>query len=373
MKRLSYYIKKLLTLFLIYFIMFLIVFFSRELADGVRNGISVATNLVLPSMFIFMIFSNAVIRSKYRRIFSLPFRFLGKHLFRISDSYTAIVVLSLVGGYPVGAKLLGDAVRRKEMSPETAERMLCYCVNCGPAFLISGVGASIFGSMELGILLCVSQIAACLAVGFCTSFTFQYRGGFSLSRIPAEHFGKSRPSAELSGAELLVSSVNDAVKSLGIICGFVAAFSSLTPVLSVLLKDWSAGAVCLIQGLLEVTTGCNQLAASSSLNHILLAALFTSFGGICVHLQICAMLKSTGIRMKRFFIYRLVYVSVSLAVVKLAVSCIPGVSQCISINHTIPRETCSVSPAATVFLLILGVMLLFFRKKSVTLEENTAG
>lgn len=355
-------LRKLLILLAVYFVMFLIVFYSRELSNGIKNGINVALNLVVPSMFLFMILSNLIIRSELRDIISRPFRFLAKWVFRIPGRETAIVVLSLVGGYPVGAKLLGDAVQRGEMSPQMAERMLCYCVNCGPAFLISGVGTAIFGSPKLGVYLYLSQIVACLFTGFLNSF--------GMHKHTSAHSPVSQPEPHTGGAVLLVNSVNDAVRSLGVICGFVVAFSACMPLMDLLLQRLNPGWAAVMQGLLEVTNGCNALADYTAPNRILLATVFTAFGGICVHLQVCAMLKSTGIRMGRFFLFRLPYTLVSVGVVELLLRLSPDTVSTISYNHAVRQELYSVSPAAAIFLLFLAIMLLFFSRKSDTIEQK---
>lgn len=352
-RRIQSVLKKSFLLVVVYFVMFLIVFYSKELSEGIKNGINVALNLVIPSMFLFMILSNIIIQSNLSNIVSRPFHFLSKWVFHIPKENITIVVLSLVGGYPVGAKLLGDAVRRGEMSPQLAERMLCYCVNCGPAFLISGVGTAIFGSQKLGLYLYLSQIVACLVTGFLCSF--------GIKRNPQESVPV--PAYSASGSVLIVGAVNDAVRSLGIICGFVVAFSSFMPITELLLHYLNPEYATVLQGLLEVTNGCNNLVDYTASNRILLAAVFTAFGGICVHLQVCAMLKSTGIRMGRFFLYRIPYILVSAGVIQLFLTLFPDTVSTLSYNRSIHQEIYSVSPAAAIFLLLLAVMLLFFTRK----------
>ena len=149
----------------VYLVMFLIVFYSKELSEGIKGGINTSLNLLLPSMLIFLIFSNALMASGLAPLTAAPFRFLSKWVFRIPANGIVIVVLSLVGGYPVGAKLLADGVKEGRITSGTASRMLAYCVNCGPAFLISGVGVGIFRSLRLGVMIYVSQIIACFLTG----------------------------------------------------------------------------------------------------------------------------------------------------------------------------------------------------------------
>lgn len=340
--------------FLIYGVLFLIVFFSKEISAGVASGIQSALGLVIPSLFFFMIASNLLSRSIAGELAAKPFAFLAK-LFRIPPDAVLIVVLSLLGGYPVGAKLLADRVKEGSLSAADGERMLCYCVNCGPAFLISGVGGAIFGNLKAGVYLYLSQVAACLLTGCLCRRTSA--GG------QAVHKPSRRPPL----SQLIVDSVTAAIRSMGTICGFVVAFSALLPFLPLLTSHLPAAATALLQGLLEVTAGCTLLPGGATPYPLLFAAGFTSFGGICVLFQITAMLQGSGIRIKRFFLLRPVYVLTSVllthAFCLLDPTALPAMAQ-----QSGRRELFSVSPAAFAALLLLAVMLLFFHRKDAIIK-----
>lgn len=347
--------RKFFALFTIYFAMFIIIFFSGELSNGIKNGINVSINLVIPSMFIFMIFANVIIKSKLKYIFSRPFRFLAKHIFKISENNIAIVILSLVGGYPVGAKLISNAVNNNEMSKQEASNMLCYCVNCSPAFIISGIGVTLFSNKVIGIYIYISQIIACLVTGFIMSF-------FNKKYIkPCNCITQTK---KTSYSVLFVNSVNDAIKTMIIICGFIVAFSAFTPILCSLLKHFGHEYSYIVQGVWEVTTGCNNLSSLSGQNSILLSTAFLSFGGICVHLQVYAMISKCDINMTKFFITRIVYVLISVVSIKAMLMLSPTALNCVTYNKNITKDIYSVSPAATIFMILLSVILLFFTKKS---------
>ncbi len=349
------YLKKIAILCIVYFVMFLIIFFSKELSAGIKNGIAVSTNLLIPSLLIFMIFSNIVMNSSLKNIISRPFKLLAKYIFKINNNHMSIVILSLIGGYPIGAKLLSNAVKDKHLSVKNAERMLSYCVNCGPAFIISGVGVSLFGSKKIGLIIYLSQVIACLIVGFLSTLFVDTTDNINII---------NDNSNDKNFSTLLVNSVNDSIKSLAIICGFVVAFSSFMPLLSLFLKNINPNYRYLIEGILEVTIGCNNLSNIDSANNIILACAFTAFGGVCVHLQVCAMIKGTGIRMYKFFVFRIIYVFISVSIVNIVLKLSPDTLNCISINHNQSSRIYSVSPTATIFLILLSIILLFFCRKS---------
>lgn len=76
-----------------------------------------------------------------------------------------MILLSLIGGYPVGAKMLAAKSAAGAAGSRTAERLLCFCVNCSPAFLIAGVGIPYFHSVEVGCVLWGSPGGSCSGHG----------------------------------------------------------------------------------------------------------------------------------------------------------------------------------------------------------------
>lgn len=355
--KLSYYSKRIFALFLIYLAMFIIIIFSSDISMGVKNGISISLNLIVPSLFIFMILSNIIIHSYLSDLISIPFRFIGKYLFRISNKNITIVILSLIGGYPIGAKLISDEVKSKNMSVETGQRMINYCVNCGPAFLVTAVGIGVFGSARIGFFLYISQVIACVLIGFITSFSAK-------NEIASANFNAKKNNPKKISSVLIVSAVNDAVKALVVICSFIVAFSALIPIVGVLTTNLDKSFQLLIGGVLEVTNGCSNLNNIGLGNTIILANIFTSFGGVCVYLQILAMLKGSKIKLGKFFLYRIIYIVISSSVMVIFLKLSPQAVSCISMASGYKTFVNSVSPAATIFLIFMCIMMLFFSSKS---------
>lgn len=351
----SYYLKKLTLLSSVYFAMFLIVFFSKELGLGIKNGIAVSLNLIIPSLFIFMIFSNILTNSSLCRLISRPFRMVATHILRITQRQMSIVLLSLIGGYPIGAKLIANEIKHDRMSAKTGSVMLSYCVNCGPAFLISGVGIGIFNNYKIGVIIFISQLIACFSVGFVASFFIKGEPNF----IPMPVTTDKQPLGTL-----MVNSVNEAVKALCVISGFIVAFSAFMPVVAVYTKTLPKELSMLLQGFLEVTTACAALGDWAFGNTIVMAAAFTAFGGMCVLLQVSAMLYGTGVKLRWLLISRVLYTIVSVVIVNFALTLYPNAFVCINLTQSQSSEVYSVSPVATVFMIFLSLMLLFFSRKS---------
>lgn len=268
---------------------------GKEAADGVREGLVLCAQSVIPSLFLFLAFSDFLALTRVSELLAKPFFFLGQ-LLGAPTCAASVFLLSLVGGYPVGARMLAQMVKTGQISPKTAEKLLCCCVNGSPAFLIVGVAIPCFGSVKVGGVIYGSQVLAALLTGI-------------LARIlygPGEKQEKSVKGEYLPLTQGFVEAVTNASRSILLICGFVLVFSAVSHGLSFLPygEDWA--------GLLEVTVGCGKLPGRRFWEMLILGTVYTSFGGICVWMQIACFLRGTGIRMRKFILLRGIYVLFSL-------------------------------------------------------------
>lgn len=294
----------------------------------------------------FMAASNIIVATPAFDCLSLPLRPLAKWL-RLTPSALSVVVLSLVGGYPIGARMIAEKVRMGELSPTEGERMLCYCVNSGPAFLISGVGVAILGSMKAGVMLYFSQLLACITVAV-----------FMRGR---QIIGPRRsPLTTKSAPTIFVDAIGGAVRGMAMVCGMVVVFAAVNALLGAVVPQQM---MAYVNGVLEVTTAVRL--SPDTPYPLLFAGAVTAFGGICIMLQIAAMLSGTGVRVfsGRFLSMRLVYAAVSMVYLRIMLWLDPSAASCITMGDTVV-QTDATSPVGVMFLLLLCIMLLFFTRKS---------
>ena len=77
----------------------------------------------------------------------------------------SVVLLSLIGGYPMGAKSIAGLLEQGRLDRATAQRMLPFCCCAGPSFIITAVGSGMFGSAQAGILLYLVQLFVSILLG----------------------------------------------------------------------------------------------------------------------------------------------------------------------------------------------------------------
>lgn len=165
-KVVSHLPKILCTLLLITFILLN----PKSASDGIKNGITLLLTTVIPSLFPFLVIASYIASSESFKILSNIFEKVTLLLFKISPDGFIPVLMGLVGGYPVGAKITTDLYKSGRLTQNEAERLMYFTVNSGPAFTITAVGISMLGNYYLGLILYISNILTALTLGVLCRF-----------------------------------------------------------------------------------------------------------------------------------------------------------------------------------------------------------
>ena len=142
-----------------------ILFHADTAVAYAKQGLSLCGNLILPSLFPFFVLTfllNDLGLPGYLGRFTEP---IMQKLFGISGTGAAAFLMGITGGYPLGAGCIADLVQKGELTPDEGDRLLLFCNNSGPAFLIGAVGVGIFHSGGVGLLLYAVHVFSALVTG----------------------------------------------------------------------------------------------------------------------------------------------------------------------------------------------------------------
>lgn len=270
----------------------MLLIFSKECADGAFSGVEMCINVLIPSLFPFMAVSSFTVKSGISDFLGKPFGKIMKSVFGLSPCFAPILLLSVTGGYPIGAKSCNELYKNGNTGTEECKRASMFMVCAGPGFLVSFIGMSIYNDKKIGIIMLCSQILSVLITGIANRII--NRGKIF---VTAKESNKIR----LSLTKSLVEAVYDASKGMFSICSFVIAFSAVAGILSTVLDDGFVKTAVL--SIFEVCTGVKT--ASSELP-VWAVAFVAGFGGICVHFQIFSVLGNLKINKLIFFCYRII-------------------------------------------------------------------
>jgi sporulation integral membrane protein YlbJ len=281
----------------------------------------------VPSLFPFFVLSSLIVDTGVARYIGKPLRRVMKPLFNVGGGCAAAVALGFVGGYPVGAKTVISLYENGDCTKAEAERLLSFCNNSGPAFIFGVVGAGVFASGTIGLMLYLVHTAASLIVGII------FRN-WNKNETPVR---RERPETRAEGgfASSFTASVKSATQSSLNICGFVIFFTVLIhmlditgviPYVSSLLggifeplgfdSDWGRR---LLTGVIELSSGVWSLkgAAPKLTGSVAMAAFMLGWAGLSVHSQVLSFIGASGLSARTYIAGKLLQGAISAAIAAL--------------------------------------------------------
>lgn len=344
MKRLSsLLLKNILTLVIVSAIGVCLIIHPQSTAEGIKNGFLLLGNNLIPSLFPFMVLSSYISGSNISQMISKFFEKPFKLIFKTSGYGVIPFILGCLGGYPVGAKTVCEFYESKKISQNDATRLLYWCINPSPAFLITAVGTFMLGNTKSGFLLYFSCLLSSVTVGFICRF---------LSNDEMYPIEKQR---QKSTENVFVKSVSKGSEGMLAICGWVLTFCVLASLCDALKLPFSLSYI--IKSVGEVTTGCKN-AVSSGLALPVIAGI-AGFGGFAVICQCASYSSVCKVRIKYLICSRLINAALSgiycSALLKLFPQC-ENVSVVISTNAT--TFTLYHSIGAAIILIIMCALLI---------------
>lgn len=264
--------------------------FSKEILQEVSATIFRIINIVFPSLFGFMVGCDFLVRTGLYKCVCIIFKPLAK-VFNMPDEIFLVFILSCIGGYPVGLRLISQLYGDESISSKTAQQLICFCYCPSPSFIIGVVGIGIFNNIKVGLWVYFSILMANLIIAFV------------LCHISKPMIVSHDKKPTLS-SENLILSVTECGKSMLVISAVIIFFSYIITLLDCMnffnILRISNGNI-LLKSIFEVTCISNIIA---DYNLIPLITFIFSTGGLSIILQIFA-LNYKKISLKNFLIFRL--------------------------------------------------------------------
>lgn len=330
-----------------------IVLFPEKLAASVRSSAAGCLEVVIPALFAFTVLAVYLQRSGLYRVALKPLTLPLSKLLRLPEELCAVFLLSNIGGYPVGAKLLTGLVKSGRLRREDASRLLCCCYGSGPSFVIGTAGLQVFGSAAAGGVIFGACVLSSLAVAAVVC-----RSGEPV-RLD------ERDTLQDLSAECFISSVDIGARVMYTVCIMSVAFAAVTALLdsagitelaAALLGKLGVGGNSdrLLPALLEVTQVRGLVPDGISAS---LCAAALSFGGVCVLMQVGA-LTGGELSLKPLLISRLPAALLS-ALLAFPAGKLAAAAETYSPNSSPTGHAFSFNAGLSVCVLVMAGMLIF--------------
>ena len=275
-------------------VMALLLLCSADAAQAVRDALVLCAQSVIPALFPFFVVSSLFIDLGCAAVLGRSLAPVMHRLFGVSGAGGTAFLLGIIGGYPVGGRTAGELYRSGQCEREECERLLAFCNNAGPSFILGIAGLGCFGSVRVGAWLYLIHVGAAVMVGL-------------LFRSTSRQMGRPEKTETPRWADALIEAVRGGAMSMVSICAFVVFFLVILRLFS-RFTGIQHGAIL---GIVEMTNGILRLA--NDRRGFIWAAGLLGWGGLSVHCQTAAVLSGSGLSLKRYFIGKALQAAISMA------------------------------------------------------------
>lgn len=275
-------------------VMALLLLCSADAAQAVRDALALCVQSVIPALFPFFVVSSLFIDLGCAAVLGRSLAPVMHRLFGVSGAGGTSFLLGIIGGYPVGGRTAGELYRSGQCEREECERLLAFCNNAGPSFILGIAGLGCFGSVRVGAWLYLIHVGAAVMVGL-------------LFRSTSRQMGRPEKTETPRWADALIEAVRGGAMSMVNICAFVVFFLVILRLFS-RFTGIQHGAIL---GIVEMTNGILRLA--NDRRGFIWAAGLLGWGGLSVHCQTAAVLSGSGLSLKRYFIGKALQAAISMA------------------------------------------------------------
>ena len=281
--------QKIILFFCLCLLLFLLLHPAESLLAA-REGLTLWLNVMLPTLLPFLILTGILLKTGNIRKLLNPATPLAKPLLGLSPAGTYVLILGLLCGYPMGAKLAHDLYIDQQISRREGEYLLSFSCNASPAFILSYMAGDCLenriSSVRILILLLSADIVCMLF------FRFLVYRGCTVSPIKPIRRKKETSGQDSTGVILDVSIMNgfETITRLG---GYILMFSLIFACISYY-WPFSPLTGTLLTAPIELTTGLHKIASAdlSWKMKYYVSMILTAFGGFCVMFQTKSVLEN---------------------------------------------------------------------------------
>lgn len=286
------------------FLLYCLLRFPQELLQKAIESVNLWFHLVLPSLFPFLTATGILIRLGVAHKFGQLFQPLMQPIFHLSGICAFPLILGMISGYPSGAKITVTLCQKKALSYKEAQRILAFCNNPGPLFVVGTAGTAFLKNPFFGYFMLFCIFAGAIATGLLFRFFYKKTDITTKSvsyatSLVTEPTGKILSDSvadametvtQIGGFIILFGVVIEALQQTGIIAGLTQSLCSILPLSS-------AAVAGILGGILEMTNGASLLSQAPEQTQIQLVCItaILSFGGFSILAQTLGILSPLSI------------------------------------------------------------------------------
>ena len=266
-------------------------YFSEKIKGFAFDGMMLALKVIVPSVFPFMIFSDAV--AYYFEFEKSEFlSAIFERRFKISRCAIPAFFSGIIGGFPVGAKNALKLYENGIISKCECERLMSFSNLASPAYVFSAIAFGLLKNLRVGIILYVSLILSSLMCGMIIGKNKAYSSISALKERQKYNFVSSVKDAALASVNVIFF-----ISFFSVIAGLIEEMALPSPITAILLSFIEVGSATVY-----ISESC-ILPMKLSLS---LISFSLSFSGISVIIQSLSLPAGKDMSIKKCALYKLI-------------------------------------------------------------------
>lgn len=264
--------------------------FPKTVLDGATNGLLLWFQIILPTLFPFLLLSNFLLSTGNIRYITNCFGNTFSRIFGVSTPSGYCILVGFLCGYPLGAKTVADFVRQGLISQEEGTYLLSFCNNTSPSFVMNYLVLKTLNKEELLLpTICILFFTPCL-ISFFERKHLQFLPSADSTLPLHAHWS----------FHALDAAIMDSFEALTKVGGYIILFSVLLSLCQKLPFQHWIFRLCFSS--LEITNGLPLLLTLPLPFPLQYAASvgLTAFGGFCSVAQTKCMLQGTHLSIRSY-------------------------------------------------------------------------
>lgn len=316
-------------LLLISIVMSLILFPKNSL-DAAKNGINLWLFTVIPALLPFFIGSELLIQLGVVHFLGTFLEPIMRPIFKVPGSGSFAMAIGYTSGYPVGAQIISRLWEENLCTTTEAERLMSFCNNSGPLFMLGAVAMGMFNNPKIGYVIMASNYLGAVTIGLLFRL---YKKTNDINNHKNKDILKSafnkmynvRNQNKKKFSNMLSDAIIKSMNTMLLIGGYIIFFSVIIEFLKVygiinllsklispffILIGFDANIVSsFLSGLLEITVGANLISQSIAPieQKIIIVSSIIAWGGISTHGQVMSVIAKTKINYSPYFISKILH------------------------------------------------------------------
>lgn len=305
--------KNIFTVFVLLIIMISILLNPEDSMNSAKDGLYIWLNLLLPSLFPFVFISNLLIAFGFVKFLGKFLEPIMKPIFNVSGTGLFPFLISMMSGYPIGAKLSASLRNNNLISQTEGNRLISFSSTSGPLFILGTVMIGMIG-INAAPLFIIPHYLGVITVG--VFFRFYKRNNTDkITMVQKEEKQVYKTLGNSMGY-----AVKDSMNSMLLIGGYVIMFTVIINLvlnsngfitvlnyLSSIFKVNPDIIKGLLAGIIELTNGCYIV---SNLNidilyKVLIVNFLIGWGGFSINSQAISFLGQTDLSTVIYLISKL--------------------------------------------------------------------